>query len=121
MNSRHQKRTNSVWRRRKCLSCGAVFTTLEAVDASQALSVRNQRRYEPFYRDTLLLSVYESLRHRKTAITDATALTGTILGRLYPHVQEAVIDRDEIVKATQETLNRFDKAAATSYAAFHPL
>jgi transcriptional repressor NrdR len=120
VNSRHQKKANQVWRRRKCLNCQAIFTTLEGVDTTQALRLRRDKRYEPFSRDILLLSVYESLRHRKTAIQDATELTGTILSHLYPLITDATVERDVIVEVATVTLSRFDKAAATSYKAFHP-
>lgn len=120
-NSRLQKKVNQTWRRRLCTSCKAVFTTLEAVDTNQALRVRRKKRFEPFSRDTLLLSVYDSLKHRKTATGDATALTGTILGRLYPLISQATLERDDIVTIAVETLQRFDPVAATHYRAFHPV
>jgi transcriptional repressor NrdR len=120
-NSRLQKKANQVWRRRQCTVCGAVFTTLEGVDTAQALRVRKNGAYKPFQRDMLLLSVYDSLRHRKTASEDATALTATIMGRLLPKIREAALERDDIVSSSAEVLGRFDKAAATHYSAFHPL
>lgn len=119
-NSRLQKRSNQVWRRRQCRECQAVFTTIESVDTSQALSVQSANGLTPFSREILLLSVYDSLRHRKTAVSDATALTGTIIGKLRPHIQDGAITRNQIVKTTAEVLDRFDKAAAVSYRAFHP-
>jgi transcriptional repressor NrdR len=120
INSRHQKKANQVWRRRKCLHCQAIFTTIEATDATQALRLRRKTRLEPFSRDTLLLSVYDSLKHRKTAATDATGITTTILGLLYPLATEAVIERDVVVELVRQVLKRFDKAAAVHYQAFHP-
>ncbi len=118
-NSRHQKRLNQVWRRRQCLSCKAVFSTLEMADTTQALRIANHKRLEPFSRDTLLLSLYDSLRHRKTAISDATALVGTIMGLMYPLVEQATIQRDVLVELAGATLERFDPVAATHYRAFH--
>lgn len=120
-NSRHQKRANQVWRRRKCLNCGALFSTTEGADTSQALSVQKKNGLEPFSRDMLLLSVYDSLRHRKTALQDATALTSTIISALTPLADNAVIERDVIVTITTTVLGRFDKPAAISYSAFHPV
>jgi len=121
VNSRHQKKANQVWRRRKCAVCQAIFTTLEGVDATQALRVHKDTHFEPFSRDTLLLSIYDSLRHRKTAVTDATALTGTVLSRLYPLIQDATLEKDAIAEITTAILDNFDKAAATHYQAFHPV
>ena len=120
-NSRHQKRSNTVWRRRRCTRCAALFTTTESPDSGKALSVTSGSSSQAFLRDNLLLSVYESLKHRKTALADATALTDTILITIYATANDATIARDSIVDITSTVLKRFDAAAATSYSAFHPL
>jgi len=120
-NSRLQKKANQVWRRRACTSCRAIFTTLEAVEATQALRFQHQKRSEPFSRETLLLSIYASLKHRKTAVTDATALTGTIVSKLYPMISNAALRREDVVHQATEVLQRFDPVAATHYKAFHPV
>ncbi len=120
INSRHQKKVNQVWRRRQCTNCQAIFTTREAVDTTQALRIKKDKAYQPFSRDTLLLSIYDSLKHRKTAETDATALTATIMTKLYPLIHDATLNRTDITKTATAVLTRFDKAAATHYHAFHP-
>jgi transcriptional repressor NrdR len=120
-NSRHQKRRNHVWRRRKCISCGAIFTTTEQPELEHALSVRIQGRLEPFTQEILLISVYDSLKHRQTATSDAVALTETITSQLHAFVTNAVIERDTLVTIATETLQRFDTAAETFYAAYHPI
>src|SRR5687768_9890096 len=98
INSRLQKKTNQTWRRRQCSDCGAVFTTEEAVLTDHSVVVINKTHTEPFSRDRLLLSIYDSLKHRKTAITDATALLGTVWGQLYPNIESASLQRDNIVR-----------------------
>ena len=120
-NSRHQKRLNHIWRRRKCVFCKAVFTTTESADAVSALRIRSSDSLEPFLRDNLLMSVYDSLRHRKSALTDATDLTATILSNVYDLADNGVVEREAIVAVTATVLERFDKVAATHYKAFHPI
>ncbi len=120
VNSRPQKRTNSTWRRRRCNQCGGVFTSIEVIDLGVGLAFKKSGGIEPFSRDKLLLSVYDSLRHRKTALSDAGSLTNTILGYVYKQLADATIDRDNLVRITCSVLNRFDQAAATHYHAFHP-
>ncbi len=120
-NSRHQKRSNHVWRRRTCLSCGAVFTSLEAVDLRGSIQVEGQEGLEPFQRDKLFMSIFDSLKHRKTAVSDATALTDTILGKLQHSMQKVSIKKPEIAKISLDVLLKFDRVAATHYQAFHPL
>lgn len=120
VNSRHQKRLNAVWRRRQCSACNTVFTSLEKVDLSGSIVVRKKTAIEPFSRDTLLLSIHDSLRHRKTALTDAIALTDTIVSQVLAQQSGADVDVQVIVQISQVVLWRFDKVAATHYAAFHP-
>lgn len=119
-NSRLQKKLNQVWRRRRCLSCSTVYTTLEKIDYESALSVKSHNQYKPFSRDKLLLSIYDSLKHRKTALNDATALTDTVIAMLTQHISNACVGRGQIIDSTQLALKRFDKSAATYYAAYHP-
>jgi transcriptional regulator NrdR family protein len=121
VNSRSQKRTNGVWRRRTCLSCGTTFTSVEAPDLAGSVTVKSYEQLQAFQRDKLFLSVYDSLKHRKTALRDATELTDTVLHKLHPHMKDAVVFKDVITETVHVTLAHFDKAAATHYAAFHPV
>lgn len=75
---------------------------------------------EPFSRDKLFLSVYESCKHRKDALGDSQALTATIITKLLPHVQDASLPNREVIVVTTKVLKRFDKAAHAHYQAFHP-
>lgn len=118
-NSRTQKKQNSIWRRRNCNDCGAVVTTLEKLDASKAVMVTHKTRQEAFSRDRLFVSLHDSLKHRKTALEDASALTDTIISHLYPLVHDAVLDRAVIIQESIKVLARFDAAASTQYAAYH--
>lgn len=120
VNSRLQKRLNQVWRRRKCLACGVVFTTNEVTDYGGSIAVRNHRgALTPFSRDKLLLSLYASLQHRKTAAQDASSLSDTVISRVLTQSQHSVIDDRNIVNTVYLVLLRFDKVAAVHYEAFH--
>lgn len=122
INSRFQKRSNNVWRRRQCLNCNNVFTSIEQPELQGSLVVKKiGGRIEPFSSDKLLISVYEACKHRKTAVNDAAALTDTIIGRLQKHIANASLTRTDIVKVASEVLKRFDRSAQVQYLAFHPL
>jgi transcriptional regulator NrdR family protein len=126
INSRAQKRLNQVWRRRQCVVCGSVMTTHEATDLGATLRVAKNRdgkrapALQPFDRDHLFVSIYESCRHRPEAITDAAALVQTVLAELRPKIQEGTVTRETLVEATKQVLERFDAVAATMYQAYHP-
>lgn len=119
-NSRTQKRVNSTWRRRRCQQCHTIFTTIESIDFSKSIVVETQSgSFKPFERDKLLLSVYDSLRHRKTAQTDATALTTTIVTQLLQR-KTAQLPVTTITATAYTVLQRFDSVASVHYRAFHP-
>lgn len=120
INSRTQHRNNQVWRRRKCLSCKSVFTTEEKADYSSHWLIRTQNKaLQPFSRDKLHISLYESLKHRKTAVKDASALADTIIKKLAGNMQDGVVDMKTVQQHCLIALNRFDKVAAIHYQAFH--
>lgn len=78
-----------------------------------------ERKLEPFNRDRLFLSIYESCRHRPNAVSEAAALTQTIINNLTTSQQNGVIGRAAIAKQAHLVLKRFDTTAATFYAAYH--
>lgn len=120
-NSRKQKRRNTIWRRRVCSGCKATVTTIESIDLENAIIITSQKRHEPFSRDKLFISIYESCKHRNDAQTSATALTDTIITLLYPLITNASIARSDIIKTSTNVLLRYDKPASVYYKAFHPI
>ena len=123
INSRPQKRSNRIWRRRRCEHCKQVVTTVEELDYTASTSMKDAYgRLRPFQRDILFVSVLDSLRHRQTAVADATSLTDTLLTRLPSCMDTAgAIDRTKLVALVGQTLQRFDHVAAVHYQAFHPV
>jgi transcriptional repressor NrdR len=122
INSRKQRRGNGIWRRRECLACGAVFTSHELADLSESLRVAatvNHKRLAPFSRDRLFIDIYESCRHRETAVGDAASLAQTIIDELLAVTKDGIVERATIVTTASKVLKRFDKPAATFYAAYH--
>lgn len=119
INSRVSAKSASVWRRRRCLHCTGVITTREHVDLENALRIQKNNSLEPFQRDRLFMSVYDSVSHRKTALSDATQLTDNIVNSLLNLQAGGVLGRQQIVDTTAVTLGRFDSAAGTRYSALH--
>ena len=86
------------------------------------LAVRDtQGKLSPFLRDRLLISLHTSCAHRPTALSDAIALTDTVLAHLRALQQHGSIESDQITETALEVLKRFDNAAYVHYHAFHPL
>lgn len=119
-NSRWQKRTNSVWRRRSCPDCQATYTTIERMDLGKSLLVKGPKGFKPFSRDKLLITLHNSLLHRKTALTDAIGLRDTAESLIVIAANDAQVLTSDIITTCTAMLEKFDKTAATHYRAFHP-
>lgn len=119
VNSRTKQSTNQVWRRRCCRECHAVFTSFEVADLTNSLAVDNNGSLSPFDADLLYISIYNCLRHRRSAHKDARALYETILSKLLTTSENATISRDSVVNTSIRVLRRFDQAASVQYAAYH--
>lgn len=117
-NSRHQKRHNNVWRRRKCLKCGAVWTSVERPEYATIWRVRRGGHLLDFRPETLLISLYEALKHKKSADVDAKDICDTVLQKLASK-HTAVLSTDLIKKTCYDILRRYDKVAAALYQATH--
>lgn len=122
VNSRPQKRLNTVWRRRKCLKCHNIFTTEEGALLGAVIAVIGKGGSSTgFEREKLLISLYNSLRHRPTALSDAVGITDTVIAKLLPEGADGQLERATIIKTASDVLKRFDRAAAVQYAAYHPI
>ena len=118
-NSRHQKRSNQVWRRRQCQACRAVFTSHEAIDLSSALLVGSGRS-TPFISDMLFAEVMLALQDRKDCYLAAREVTSTVIRELLKLPDKPRIEPKQISQAAAKVLKRLDKRAYLRYMAEHP-
>jgi transcriptional regulator NrdR family protein len=120
INSRKSKLKLQTWRRHQCVRCHSVFTTHEQPDYETSLKIQNSSGdLKGFQRDRLFLDVYFSVSHRKTAQTDATQLTDTILNHVLPLQKDGLLPRAAVIRTTSSVLNHFDRAAGAYFDARH--
>jgi len=119
-NSRLQRRSNQVWRRRICKRCGAVFTTHEAIDLSSTLLVTSGGVPKPFVTDMLFTELLLAMSHRKNAYLDAREATNTVIKRLLELPGKPLYSPPQISLITSDILKKLDKRAHLRYTAEHP-
>ncbi len=119
VNSRHQKRNNQVWRRRRCEACRAVFTSHEAIDLSSALVIGSSPS-RPFISDMLFTEVLLALQDRKDCYLAAREVTSTVIRQLLSTQAKPRIEPKQISQTTAKVLKRLDKQAYLRYLAEHP-
>lgn len=118
-NSRLQKRSNQVWRRRQCRACRAVFTTLEAVDLPTTLLVASGGSTAPFLPDRLYTEVLLALQDRKDCYVAAREVTNTVIRELLKLPDRPVFNPRQITEVAAKVLKRFDRRALIRYIAEH--
>ena len=122
-NSRPQKRSNAIWRRRQCVGCRALFTSVEQIDVSASLRVKRPEGLEPYNKEKLMFSLHESLKHLEGASEAAKELTETITLLVAQNNTQnagtAVVPVKEIVSSANTVLLRFDNVAGLHYQASH--
>jgi len=120
INSRKSKKSISTWRRRTCLQCAATYTTTEKPDLNNSLLVKNnQGDLSPFLEEKLFQSIYESCKHRKSALNDSVSLKDTILRFILLDNNSAIIEKQYVFDKTHEVLSKFDNVSATYYKAYY--
>lgn len=119
INSRYKVRLNTVWRRRSCQKCQAIFSTSETAILEKAISVtKNSGKIEPFYKDKILISIYRSLDHLQQAPLKASALTDTVVAKLQTNKPGPSLSTKDIVQVVTSVLKRFDAAGAIKYQSY---
>lgn len=122
VNSRSQARLNQVWRRRLCDNCKYIFTTIEKIDLERSMTVKTDSdTISPFMREKLLISINDSLGHREDHVSEAVALTDTVISKLQNKYKNSLISSVGIIETTQEVLKNFDNTAVVHYSAYHKI
>lgn len=116
VNSRHTRRSNQVWRRRTCESCGRTFTTREAPQLSFLRVKKREGQIEEYQRSKLLVSLLWSSDHLDEADV-AFALADTVEVRLLRSLtpESDQISSQFIAETVQDVLKRFDLKSFIKY------
>lgn len=120
VNSRPQKRSNQIWRRRRCKACGSVFTSHEVLDLSSALVVDYGASQRPFISDMLFTEVLLALQDRKDCYLAAREITSTVIRNLLKLPDVPSLESKQISAETAKVLKRFNRRAWLRYTAEHP-
>jgi transcriptional regulator NrdR family protein len=97
----------------------AVFTTRERVD--MPVSFRFETAFgtlEPFSEDRIYLDVYESLRHRADAVSEARAITHTIIASIQAR-KRLLISREDLLTIASKVIQRYDRSAYVRFVSMH--
>ncbi len=124
VNSRLQKKTSLVWRRRQCAHCKSVFTTHETPRPNEYYLVHSSKETtpRPYNLGRLVISIGECFSHdpergKETAIW----LAQSVERQIATFSEDELVTSSIIAHLTHTTLKRYDAVAAVQYAARHHL
>ena len=121
-NSRAHKKQPSVWRRRKCPSCGEVFTTIERPSLAENTPVWVSGGHsEPFNIGRLVISIAESFRHQPDTGRDHALWLAQTVEITLSTQRPTALTPEDIAATVHTILKNFDEVAAIQYAARHQL
>lgn len=120
VNSRFKKTGLTVWRRRKCSSCGAILTTFENYDLSISLLVKKRSgALQGFQRDKLIISIAKAIDHRQNSSQTVSDLTKTIVNKLLKgNKNNKIISTQDISHMASLVLKRYDAAGSIRYLSY---
>lgn len=120
LNSRRNKASPVVWRRRKCQACNKIFTSYETPALDSSMVLQRDNTSTPFSIGKLIISIANSFKHDKHgAEYDSYDLAKTAEQSLLSSGKP--LSADDITAITHDILRRFDPVAAIQYAAQHDL
>lgn len=119
-NSRHVKKNNSTWRRRRCKICNFTFTTIESLDLSSFIKIKKNNKLEPYSKAKLSLSIANSCRHLDNSNEATFYLLDTIEKEILHTKKEGIISVSVIVKICLRILKHYNTRAFLRYITEHP-
>ncbi|MDD4027113.1 MAG: ATP cone domain-containing protein [Candidatus Shapirobacteria bacterium] len=121
-NSRPTNKNTQIWRRRKCLKCGNIFTAREKIDISYIIVEKRDHRHVKFSYLKLYSGIYNALTIRKRADQGQSA---TIAEEITQKVEEILITQkikkiktEDIIKLVVKTLSKKYPDGALLYFAY---
>lgn len=116
-NSRATKFQTQIWRRRKCLSCGASFTTYEAPDLSFLRVIKKTGKKQRYSRAKLFAGIYGAFLSIPSKETTVDAVTETIESKLLD-TRKKELTSTEVATIVLSTLKHFNTAAFVRFLAY---
>lgn len=101
-NSRPTNKNTQIWRRRKCLKCGNIFTAREKVDISYIIVEKKDHHHTKFFYPKLYSSIYNATVSRKKSDHGQSA---SIADEVCQKVEEILITQ-KIKKISTDNLSK---------------
>lgn len=118
IDSRRLEETNSIKRRRECLSCEKRFSTYERVELAPLVVIKKNGTREQFDRQKLLRGIMHACEKRPVSIDTMETLVSEIETALNNDLMQEV-DSEKIGELVMEKLKDVDEVAYVRFASVY--
>ena len=114
LDSRSSDESNSIRRRRECLSCGKRFTTYETIENTTLLVIKADGSRQEFDSEKLKRGIIRACEKRPVSISQIDTIINEIKKELYNSLDQEV----ESAKIGELVMNELKKVDEVSYIRF---
>ena len=118
MDSRSCDETNSIRRRRECLSCGKRFTTYETVETTPLLVIKSDNSRQAFDADKLKRGIIRACEKRPVSMAQIDTIVNNIEKTLYNTLDQEV-PSSKIGELVMENLKKIDEVSYIRFASVY--
>ncbi len=118
IDSRRLEETNSIKRRRECLSCEKRFSTYERVELAPLVVIKKNGTREQFDRQKLLRGIMHACEKRPVSIDTMEAMVSEIETALNNDLMQEV-ESEKIGELVMEKLKEIDEVAYVRFASVY--
>lgn len=118
LDSRSCDETNSIRRRRECLSCGKRFTTYETVETTPLLVIKSDNSRQAFDADKLKRGIIRACEKRPVSMAQIDTIVNNIEKTLYNTLDQEV-PSSKIGELVMENLKKIDEVSYIRFASVY--
>ena len=118
LDSRANEESNSIRRRRECLSCGKRFTTYETVETTPLLVIKSDESRQAFDREKLKRGIIRACEKRPVTMAQITEMVSDIEKILYNSLDQE-IRSSKIGELVMERLKQIDEVSYIRFASVY--
>ena len=118
LDSRSCDETNSIRRRRECLSCGKRFTTYETVETTPLLVIKSDNSRQSFDSDKLKRGIIRACEKRPVSMAQIDTIVNNIEKTLYNSLDQEV-PSSKIGELVMENLKKIDEVSYIRFASVY--
>ena len=118
LDSRSTDETNSIRRRRECLSCGRRYTTYETVETTPILVVKNDGSRQPFDPSKIKSGLIKACEKRPVSMSQIENVVSNIEKNIQNQLLQEV-KSSELGEMVMDELKKLDEVAYVRFASVY--